>query len=175
MEQFDDEVLQEFIKDKEVLSAREHFFVKHETPYLAVFLTYLPGERDIASAKKQKESWKELISDDQLPLFNTLRDWRAERAKQDGVSVYIICNNRQLAEIVVNHPTSLSGFANIHGFGKAKTEKYGKEILTILQSKEERQKEEQNKQEILFDANTVSQPQKNTEKKKKKRDEQTPT
>ena len=30
-EQFDDRELQEFIKDKEVLSVREHFFIKHET------------------------------------------------------------------------------------------------------------------------------------------------
>ena len=37
-EQFDDRELQEFIKDKEVLSVREHFFIKHETPYLAVLL-----------------------------------------------------------------------------------------------------------------------------------------
>ena len=49
-EQFDDDELQEFIKDKEVLSAREHFFLKHETPYLVVFITYLPGDRDMGIA-----------------------------------------------------------------------------------------------------------------------------
>jgi len=131
-EQFDEDELQEFIKDKEILSAREYFFLKHETPYLVVFITYLPGDRDLASGKKQKDSWKNLLSDDQLPLFDALRDWRAERAKQEGVPPYIICNNRQLAQIVANRPKTLAGLAKVHGIGKVKVEKYGKELLALL-------------------------------------------
>ena len=33
---FDDGPLREFLKDKEVLSIRDHFFVKNEVPYLTV-------------------------------------------------------------------------------------------------------------------------------------------
>ena len=92
-EHFDDEDVQEFIKDKEVLSIREHFFIKHETPYLVLVLTYLPGSDMPSGASgknRKKERWRELISNEQLPLFNALRDWRAERAKQDGVPPYLI-------------------------------------------------------------------------------------
>jgi ATP-dependent DNA helicase RecQ len=144
-EQFDEDELQEFIKDKEILSVREHFFIKHETPYLVIFITYLPGDRDIAPDKKQKDSWKDLLSDDQLPLFDALRDWRAERAKQEGVPPYIICNNRQLAQIVATRPTTLAGLAKVHGIGKAKIEKYGKELLALL--KPEAPKDEPTKQQ----------------------------
>ncbi len=81
---FDDEEVQEFIKDKEVLSVREHFFVKHETPYLALVITYLPGTSEPAPSKKKKEAWREFLSNEQMPLFEALRSWRTERAKQDG-------------------------------------------------------------------------------------------
>lgn len=136
-EHFDDKELQDFIKDKDVLSVREYFFIKHETPYLVVVLTYLPGTSECAPSRKKKEAWRELLSDDQLPLFNTLRDWRAERAKQDGVPPYVICTNQQFADMVVARPDSLASLLKIHGFGKAKSEKYGKEILAVLSTTQE--------------------------------------
>lgn len=37
---FDDSPLRDFLKDKEVLSIRDHFFIKNEVPYLVVLITY---------------------------------------------------------------------------------------------------------------------------------------
>jgi superfamily II DNA helicase RecQ len=68
----------------------------------------------------------------ELPLFNALRDWCAERSKRDGVPPYVICTNRQCAAMVKARPQSLSKLAEIEGFGKAKLEKYGQEILALL-------------------------------------------
>jgi ATP-dependent DNA helicase RecQ len=129
---FDDEEVQEFIKDKEVLSIREHFFVKQETPYLVLIVTYLPGESKPVSTKKTKDDWRKLLSNEQMPLFEALRSWRAERAKQDGVPPYIICTNKEFVEMATQRPDSLAGLTKIYGFGKAKAEKYGKEILAVL-------------------------------------------
>ncbi len=163
--QFDEDQLQDFIKDKEILVVREHFFIKHETPYLVVFITYLPGNRDIASGKKQHDSWRDRLADDQVALFNTLRDWRAERAKQEGVPPYIICNNRQLAQIAATRPSTLDGLANIHGIGKAKIEKYGKELLALL--KPETPKDEPgDPQKTLFDDDRSAQETVSPEKRK---------
>jgi len=101
-EQFDEDDLQAFVKDKEVVAAREHFFIKQETPYLVVFLTYLPGTRELSQPTRdaKADTWRELLTESQLPLFNTLRNWRTERAKAEGVPPYIICTNHQLAQIV---------------------------------------------------------------------------
>jgi hypothetical protein len=38
LERFDDTELKEFIKDKEVLSVKDYFFTKNETPYLALVI-----------------------------------------------------------------------------------------------------------------------------------------
>jgi superfamily II DNA helicase RecQ len=70
-------------------------------------------------------------------LFNTLRDWRAERCKKDGVPPYVICTNQQLAAVVAQRPQSLTGLMRIEGIGKAKAEKYGQEMLAILSAREE--------------------------------------
>lgn len=133
-ERFDDNEVQEFIKGKEILSVREHFFIKQDTPYLALIITYMPGSTDMeTSRRKKREAWRELLSDDQMPLFNTLRTWRTERAKREGVPPYVICTNQQLAQIAAARPDTLAGLAKIRGIGKAKVEKYGHNLLRILQ------------------------------------------
>ena len=134
---FDDTALRDFLKDKEVLSIRDYFFIRHEVPYLAVLVTYsLPQLAAQPVADKPREqrdtSWRELMTEADLPVFNALRDWRTEQSKQDGVPPYVICTNRQFAEMVKARPRSLAGLANIDGFGKTKLEKYGSKILAIL-------------------------------------------
>ncbi len=37
---FDDRPLAEFVRDKEVLAIREHFFTVHDRPHLACLITY---------------------------------------------------------------------------------------------------------------------------------------
>lgn len=89
---FDDMPLREFLKDKEALSIREHFFAADDIPYLAVFITYRLSQvkRPVAAAEatpKGDRSWQTMLTDDEKPLFNALRDWRNERSKQDGLPV----------------------------------------------------------------------------------------
>ena len=113
-EQFDDEELQNFIKDKELLSIREHFFLKHETPYLVVIVTYLLGTPTSARVKKKREPWRDMLSNEQMPLFETLRSWRAERAESDAVPPFVICSNQILAHMVVERPRSLAALRALH-------------------------------------------------------------
>jgi ATP-dependent DNA helicase RecQ len=40
---FDDSPLRDFLKDKEVLSIRDHFFIKHEVPYEGEGANLCPG------------------------------------------------------------------------------------------------------------------------------------
>ena len=134
---FDDTPLRDFLKDKEVLALRDHFFIKNEVPYLVVLVTYAAQQpeappRGAAPGQSQKEDWRALVKAEELPFFNTLRDWRAERSKREGVPPYVICTNRQLAAMVQARPQSLTRLADIQGFGKAKLAKYGRDILEIL-------------------------------------------
>jgi ATP-dependent DNA helicase RecQ len=81
---------------------------------------------------KRDESWRHLIDEAEVPLFNTLRDWRLARCKRDGVPPYVICNNQQLAAIVKARPQSLAALGQIEGFGEAKMRSYGAEILALM-------------------------------------------
>ena len=136
LEAFDDTPLQELLKAKEVFTIRDHFFVRNEVPYLAVVVTYgLPPVAESALPEKDRGregSWRSQVSERDLPLFNALRVWRAERAKRDGVPPYVVCTNKQLAAMVKARPGSLSRLGAIEGIGKAKLDNYGQELLAML-------------------------------------------
>ena len=109
---FNDTPLHDFIQDKEVLEIRDHMLVRNDIPYLILIIKYYPFRQEASSSgtsgnsfikaapSKSSEDWKKDLSDENLPLFNRLRDWRSERCKQDGVPPYIIFTNQQLIQIV---------------------------------------------------------------------------
>ena len=147
MDGFDDTPLTEFIKDKSVVSLREHFFIRNETPYLVVVIIYDPVQEirpvnnaggSSGSKNKRDESWRTLLSDKDMPLFDTLRSWRSERCKKEGIPPYVICNNKQLAGVVKTCPQSIAALMQIDGIGKVKAEKYGQEILALLKGDNEK-------------------------------------
>lgn len=133
---FDDSPIQDFIKDKEVISIRDYLFVRNEVPYLTVVIKYFPYRQEIvtessSSKGKRDESWEKMLTESDMGLFNLLRDWRSKRCKKEGVPPYILLTNKQLAEIVKRRPQTTADLIKIDGIGKTKAEKFGLEILEI--------------------------------------------
>ena len=74
-------------------------------------------------------------SQEQLVVNEDLRDellrWRTARFKKDNVSAYTIMHQSTLLEIAARIPQNSMELLAIKGFGKAKLEKFGAEILEI--------------------------------------------
>ena len=135
---FNDEPVQEFVRDKDVVEVRDRFFERDGIPYLALLIVYRAVEerelaRPRAEAKSQaKEDWRAQLSDEEWPLFNALREWRGQRAKTDAVPPYVIATNREFVEIVKKRPDTLSHLSTVDGFGQAKLKRYGADILRLM-------------------------------------------
>ena len=67
--------------------------------------------------------------------FHQLRQVRYELAKSSNVPSYLILSDRSLKALCVEHPTTLSDLASIHGFGKVKIAKFGQRFLDALNEK----------------------------------------
>jgi ATP-dependent DNA helicase RecQ len=65
-------------------------------------------------------------------LFEGLRAWRLETAREIGKPPYVICHNTVLQRIAASHPTTLEELAAIKGIGPRKLEQYGQAILDII-------------------------------------------
>ena len=71
------------------------------------------------------------VPDDRL--LEALRRWRRERASADNVPVYVVAHDTTLAEIVDVHPRSLPALRRVRGMGPTKLERYGPEILAVIE------------------------------------------
>lgn len=82
-----------------------------------------------ASGKKQ------VISDTPHPeLFETLKRWRDMVCDETGLPIYLVANQATLKEISFYLPMNKKELQLIRGFGKAKAEKYGDDIISAVES-----------------------------------------
>ena len=88
-------------------------------------------------AQKPSRRLKKVVREEGEPgvvneeLREKLQEWRSERFKADNVPAYTIMHQSTLMEIAALIPKTKSELLSIKGFGKAKFEKYGEDILRI--------------------------------------------
>jgi ATP-dependent DNA helicase RecQ len=70
------------------------------------------------------------IDDD--PLFEKLRAWRAEAAREHGVPAYVIFHDATLRAIAELKPNSLFDLRGVSGVGAKKLEAYGEALLEVV-------------------------------------------
>ncbi|MCA8912586.1 MAG: ATP-dependent DNA helicase RecQ [Planctomycetes bacterium] len=66
-------------------------------------------------------------------LVKTLKSWRLEQAKSEGVQAYRVFGNRTLNALAANKPKTRDELLDVPGIGPAKLEAYGDSILELLQ------------------------------------------
>ena len=77
-----------------------------------------------------------LLKEDEKPinkeLFERLKVWRRIKANKENVKPYIIFSDSSLIEIVNILPKNLEELKEIRGVGEKKLEKYGEEIIDVI-------------------------------------------
>jgi ATP-dependent DNA helicase RecQ len=96
--------------------------------------TTIEMRRDAAPSRGKARSKKTLEVDTDSPLWQALRQWRLETAKQEEVPPYVIFHDATLAAIVEAQPASLDELATISGVGEHKLARYGEAVIQALQS-----------------------------------------
>ncbi|MEU4150297.1 DNA helicase RecQ [Streptomyces sp. NPDC026659] len=72
-----------------------------------------------------------------VPVFEALRAWRAEQAKEQGVPAYVIFHDATLREIATARPESVRELGTIGGVGEKKLATYGEGVLAVLNGQPE--------------------------------------
>lgn len=67
-------------------------------------------------------------------LFETLRSWRLNKAREKGVPAFVVLTDVALAGIVALLPTNIEELLSVHGIGQKKMEQYGEELISIVGS-----------------------------------------
>jgi len=137
---FEDGELQELLAQNEILSISEQFFVYRNLPKWGIVVKYTPLrtiEQKPLLKQEQKlpqkeEPYMKVLEQKDWPLFEKLREWRKEEADKIKKPLYIILDNMKLAQIAHSLPKTLQDLENLK-IGQSKVEKYGKDILQLIE------------------------------------------
>jgi ATP-dependent DNA helicase RecQ len=93
-----------------------------------------PTEKKRGSSRREgKAPVAALALDDEAQMrFAALKAWRGTVAKAHGLPAYVVFHDATLAEVARTVPQSLDALARIGGVGAAKLERYGPDLLRVL-------------------------------------------
>jgi translin len=65
-------------------------------------------------------------------IYQALDAWRSRKANEENLPSYIIAKNSWLTQLIKLRPRTVKDLNAIKGFGERRINKYGKEIITII-------------------------------------------
>lgn len=76
--------------------------------------------------------YKEVLGEADFALFSRLREERKRIAQTEGLPVFAVFTNEQLAEMVTRKAATIAELLAIPGIGRGRIEKYAEVLLQIL-------------------------------------------
>ena len=128
------EELNRFLRSHRIVQTRKELIVSEGTSHWAILVEYLDSSEKSSGEQqiKSKVDYKEILNTADFTLFSKLREIRKKLAEENGLPVYAVCTNEQLAEIAKRKPKNLTECMQIEGIGQGKAEKYVPALLECI-------------------------------------------
>ena len=125
-----------FLRSHRVLAVKKEFVSDGENSFWTFCVEYLESRSGVTGGTslsgRPKVDYKEVLKPDEFEVFSRLREWRKGVAEKEGVPVYTVLTNEQLAQIIQKKVSSKAALKEIEGVGDARVEKYGEAVLETL-------------------------------------------
>jgi len=90
-----------------------------------------PAKEPPPRKSSQKQEDEEGMDVDEA-LFQALRAWRLEQAREQKVSPFVVFHNSHLRAIAAHRPVTLEALAKLKGVGPRRLEKYGAAVIELV-------------------------------------------
>jgi len=124
-----------FLKSHKVIKMRKEFLNNSENACWCLLVEYVLDEKENSKQSKGFKNiidYKEVLSPDDFSVYAKIREWRKETADKNGVQLYTILNNEQMARIAQEKITKLDKLKEMSGIGEQRIKKYGKDIIDLM-------------------------------------------
>ena len=105
-------------------------FLESEPAHWSVIVHY-ETEQQEKPIRLERKSYEDLLPNDKQ-VYGYLNQWRTEKSEQLNQKKFMICHNSELIDLALYKPSNLDELQQIKGFGKQKADKFGEDILAIL-------------------------------------------
>ncbi|MFT5523972.1 MAG: superfamily II DNA helicase RecQ [Pirellulaceae bacterium] len=129
--------LNAFLRSHRVLSVDRQWVPMGSNSFWAICVDYLETSvRAGAGSQGKRVDYRDILTPQQFENFAVLRELRKDMAAEEGVPVYAVFTNEQLAQIVQRQVRDRAGLKEIEGLGDAKIKKYGERVLDVIANRE---------------------------------------
>jgi superfamily II DNA helicase RecQ len=130
--------LNRFLRGHRVIQTRKELVATDGASHWAILVEYLDSPEKSAGEQqiKGKVDYKEVLNAADFSLFSKLREVRKKLAEDNGLPVYAVCTNEQLAEIAKRKPKNLTECMQIEGIGQGKADKFVPALLECIKDNE---------------------------------------
>ncbi len=131
-----EEELNHFCKTVRVVNVRQEFTGGDQASW-CVAVEYLTddgtGYGRGGRKKRKSVDYREILSPEEFAIYAKLRDWRKETSEKEGLPMYVIFTNEQMAQMARRRVGCATDLKEIDGVGDARIEKYGETVVRIIQ------------------------------------------
>ena len=100
---------------------------------LVFIVETVAGKAPAGTPQEQaKIDYRDVFNDADFAVFSRLRDERKKIALAEGVPIYTVFSNAQLAEMVKRRAKTVAELGAIEGIGMARVEKHGAQMVALL-------------------------------------------
>ncbi len=130
-------IVDEYLNQLLLALHRQNYYLSYcKEPFsVTAFLTRkikyeLPRLKVSSYASGRKQSFTDISNTE---LFDSLKRWRDRIIEETDLPIYMVANQNALKEIVTYLPFTKKELMQLSGFGKAKADRYGDEIIDLVQ------------------------------------------
>ncbi|OQX20021.1 MAG: hypothetical protein BWK76_02860 [Desulfobulbaceae bacterium A2] len=96
-------------------------------------ITFAGRTSDTAGTRPRPARQEAAVADISHPeLFNTLKEWRASRAAEEGLAHFQVLHQNVLLQIVAQLPATIPQLRKVRGIGKGLAQKYGEALVAMV-------------------------------------------
>jgi ATP-dependent DNA helicase RecQ len=99
---------------------------------LAELAAPLESQKGYASPERPSENEGEPDIDE--ALFATLRAWRLEQAREQGVPAFVVFHDSHLRAIAASRPITLEALSEVKGVGPNRLDRYGSAVIGLVRA-----------------------------------------
>jgi superfamily II DNA helicase RecQ len=132
------EELNKFLRSHRVLEVKQKLVKSKNSTSWLFAVKFLDSQLPFSEkTRTEKVDYREVLDEKTFAIYSRLRDFRKIIADTDGIPIYAVFTNEELANIARLPEISETSIIKVNGIGEKKTERFGKKLVGMYKSAED--------------------------------------
>ncbi|WP_018675568.1 HRDC domain-containing protein [Riemerella columbina] len=108
--------------------------IEGKVNYWTILIHYKEIEKNYIEDVEKEDLNEENLSEYEKQIVAYFKQWRFDTARNEGLPTYMVLTNKSIVSLAKNKPRTVEELERIFGIGEHKKEKYGEDIIALLNS-----------------------------------------